>query len=132
MNSIDLAAIDRSDMTLAKLLKDNAGRYGSKKTALRIKALGIWQETSWQEYYEKVAEFSLGLSALGIAKGDTVAIIGHNRPSSLYAIIGAQVAGGVPLCIHHESTSAEVAEYIASFNIKYLLAEDQEQVDKTL
>lgn len=132
MNSIDLAAIDRSDMTLAKLLKDNAGRYGSKKTALRIKALGIWQETSWQEYYEKVAEFSLGLSALGIAKGDTVAIIGHNRPSSLYAIIGAQVAGGVPLCIHHESTSAEVAEYIAGFNIKFLLAEDQEQVDKIL
>ncbi|NVN98610.1 MAG: AMP-binding protein [Geobacteraceae bacterium] len=132
MNSIDLAAIDRSDMTLAKLLKNNAARYGSKKTALRVKALGIWQETSWQEYYEKVVEFSLGLSALGIRKGETVAIIGHNRPSSLYAIIGAQVAGGVPLCIHHESTSAEVAEYIVSFNIKYLFAEDQEQVDKTL
>lgn len=132
MNSMDLAAIDRSDLTLAKLLKENAARYGSKKAALRVKALGIWQETSWQEYYEKVVEFSLGISALGIEKGDTVAIIGHNRPSSLYAIIGTQVAGGVPLCIHNESTSAEVAEFIVRFDIKYLLAEDQEQVDKVL
>lgn len=132
MNIIDLAAIDRSDMTLAKLLKENATRYGNKKAALRVKSLGIWQETSWQEYYEKVVEFSLGISALGIEKGDSVAIIGHNRPSSLYAIIGTQAAGGVPLCIHHESTSTEVAQFISRFNIRYLLAEDQEQVDKIL
>ena len=124
--------VDHPDLTLAKLLKENAGKFGSKKAALRVKGLGIWQETSWQEYYQKAMEFSLGLLSSGLQKGETVAIIGHNRPSSLYAIIGTQVAGGIPVCIHHESTSAEVAAFITKFDVKLVLVEDQEQVDKIL
>lgn len=31
------------------------------RVALREKDLGIWQETTWKEYYEHVKYFSLGL-----------------------------------------------------------------------
>lgn len=121
-----------SDLTLARLLAAKAGQFGNRKAALRVKSHGIWQETSWQKYFEKVREFSLGISMTGLLQGETLAIIGRNRPSSLYAIIGAQVSGGIPVCIHHESTSEEIASYIRKFDLKYILAEDQEQVDKLL
>jgi long-chain acyl-CoA synthetase len=131
MSEGQLPKINQTDLTLAGMLREKAAKYGGKP-ALRIKGLGIWQETSWQDYYARTREFSLALSSLGIQKGDTLAVIGHNRPSSFYAILGTQVAGGIPLCIHHESTSAEVASIITGFNLRYIVAEDQEQVDKIL
>jgi long-chain acyl-CoA synthetase len=118
--------------TFAKLLKRNAQSFGKGKAALRVKSHGIWQETSWQEYYEKVGLFSLGLLSLGIEPGDSVAILSNNRPVSLYALIGTEVAGGVPLALHQDATSTEVCALIRQFNVTYVIAEDQEQVDKIL
>lgn len=132
MKAGNLSTAYQPDLTLAKLLKTNAAKYGSKKAALRVKGLGIWQETSWQEYYDRVREFSLGVLGLGLGEKAALAVIGHNRPSSLYAIVGTQVAGGIPVCIHHESTAAEIASFITRFKLKYILAEDQEQIDKIL
>ncbi|NJD92428.1 MAG: long-chain fatty acid--CoA ligase, partial [Geobacter sp.] len=118
--------------TLAGLLQQNAQRFGEKRTALRVKRLGIWQESSWQEYYQRVKAVALGLSSLGAASGDNVAILCGNSPAALYAMIGAGAAGCAPLCIHRESTAAEVREILVRFGIKFIVAEDQEQVDKVL
>lgn len=132
MNKGKTTAVNPGDATFARLLKKNAESFGKGKAALRVKHLGIWQETSWQEYYENVGLLSLGLLSMGIEKGDSVAIIGNNRPSSLYALIGTGMAGGIPLALHHDATSAEVCALILQFNVKYVIAEDQEQVDKLL
>ena len=132
MNERKPAAANLDEATFARLLKKKALDFGKGKAALRVKHLGIWQETSWQEYYEKVGLFSLGLVSLGIEKGDTVAILSNNRPASLYALIGTEVAGGIPVALHQDATSAEVCAHLQQFNVKYVLAEDQEQVDKLL
>lgn len=122
----------RGEETFARLLKRNAQNFGTGKAALRLKSHGIWQETSWQEYYQNVGLFALGMVALGIEAGDSVAIISTNRPASLYALIGTEVAGGIPLALHHDATSAEVCALIRQFDVSYVIAEDQEQVDKIL
>lgn len=132
MNKGKPAEVSQDESTFAKLLRKNSMSFGSGKAALRVKFLGIWQETSWQEYYEKAGLFSLGLLSLGIEKGDTVAIISNNRPSSLYALIGTEVAGGIPVALHQDATNAEVCSLLLQFNVRYVLAEDQEQVDKIL
>lgn len=118
--------------TLARLLQQNAQHFGDKRTALRVKRLGIWQESTWQEYYQRVKAVALGFSSLGAASGDNVAILCGNSPAALYALIGSGAAGCVPLCIHRESTAAEVSEILGRFQIKFIVAEDQEQVDKIL
>lgn len=132
MSNGKLAIVKPGEDTFAKLLKRNAESFGKGKAALRVKSLGIWQETSWQEYYEKVGLFSLGLLALGIEKNDSVAVISNNRPSSLYAMIATGAAGGIPVALHQDGTSTEVCALILQFNVKYVIAEDQEQVDKIL
>ena len=124
--------INLDEATFAKLLKANAERFGDKKTAIRAKSFGIWQSSSWKQYFENVKYFSLGLTSLGLADRDTVAIIGTNRPASLYAVIGAQAAGGVALCLYQDSLPSELAVLFARFDVKYVVAEDQEQVDKIL
>ncbi|MGE5189876.1 MAG: AMP-binding protein, partial [Gemmatimonadota bacterium] len=118
--------------TFPKLLARNAARYGSRKIAMREKEFGIWQEFNWQEYHEHVRDFSLGLVSLGLAKGDKVAIIGDNRPEWVWAEVAAQAAGAVPLGLYQDSTLKEVAYVIDHSDATFVVAEDQEQVDKIL
>ena len=124
--------INLDETTFVKLLKTNAERYGDRKTALRSKTRGIWQEISWKRYYENVKSFSLGLTCLGVNTDDTVAVIGNNRPASLFTVIGIQAAGGLALCLYQDSTPAELAVLLERFDVRYVVAEDQEQVDKIL
>lgn len=124
--------INLNDTTFPKLLQLNAEKYGAKKVALRQKGLGIWQLCSWQQYHEKVRNLSLALHSLGFGTGDKLAIIGNNRPESLFAEIAAQAAGGIAISFYHEATQLEVAGAIEQFNVSFVIAEDQEQVDKLL
>ena len=118
--------------TFPRLLKSNAAKYGGKRAALRRKGLGIWKQCSWQQYHEQVRDFALGLRSLGFNPGDKLAVIGSNRPESLCAEIAAQAAGGISVSLYQDATPAELADAIKRFDITFVVAEDQEQVDKIL
>jgi long-chain acyl-CoA synthetase len=118
--------------TFPKLLVEQAKKYGTGKIALREKDLGIWQSTTWAAYLEKVKYFSLGLISLGFAPGDKIAIIGDNKPEWVIAELAAQAAGGFGTGIYQDSILKEVAYIINHAEIKFVVAEDQEQVDKFL
>lgn len=118
--------------TLPGLLMKNREKFGGKKIALREKEFGIWQQYSWEEYYEHVKHFSSGLQCLGFRKGDKLAIIGDNRPEWVWAELAAQCAGGIPLGIYQDSILTEVAYVINQSEATMVVAEDQEQCDKIL
>jgi long-chain acyl-CoA synthetase len=118
--------------TFPKLLVRNAEVFGDRKIAMREKEFGIWQEFSWKEYHDHVKYFSLGMVSLGLQAGDKVAIIGDNRPEWVWGEVAAQAAGAVPLGLYQDSTLKEVSYIIDHSDASFVLAEDQEQVDKIL
>ncbi len=118
--------------TLPRLLRSNAAKYGAGKVALREKEFGIWQPYSWQDYFEHVRDFTLGLVVLGLVKGDTISIIGDNRPEWLFAELSAQSAGAIGIGIYQDAILKEVSYIINLAESKFIVAEDQEQVDKVL
>jgi long-chain acyl-CoA synthetase len=118
--------------TLPKLLRFQAGRFEDKKVALREKEFGIWQEFTWKIYFERVKFFALGLLSLGLKRGEKVSIIGDNRPEWVIAELSAQSVGAVPLGIYQDSTLKEVSYVIDHSDSTFVVAEDQEQVDKIL
>lgn len=118
--------------TFPKLLVEQAKKYGHKKIALREKDYGIWQSTTWAEYLDKVKYFSLGLISLGFEPGDKISIIGDNKPEWVIAELAAQSAGGFGVGIYQDSILKEVAYVINHSESKFVIAEDQEQVDKIL
>lgn len=130
MNSVPMH--QNSIDTFPKLLRRNAERFGDRKVAMREKEFGIWQEFTWKEYHEHVKYFSLGLVSLGLARGDKVAIIGDNRPEWVWAEVAAQAAGAVSVGLYQDSTLKEVAYVIDHSDSTFVVAEDQEQVDKIL
>jgi len=128
-----VSAIERlggSD-TFPKLLVRNARTMGAK-VALREKEFGIWQSFTWAEYHDHVRDFALGLVALGMGRGENVAIIGDNRPEWVWSEIAAQAAGGASVGIYQDSNLNEVAYVIDHCDATVVVAEDQEQVDKIL
>lgn len=118
--------------TLPQLLLEKAALFGDAKTALREKEYGIWQSVTWAEYLNHVKYFCLGLVSMGLGPDDTIAIIGDNRPEWIYAELAVQSAGGKSVGIYQDSIVREVAYIITHSEARFLVVEDQEQVDKIL
>jgi len=111
------------------LLARNVKRFGGKP-AYREKEFGIWQSWSWSEVADEIDAFALGLLALGAAVGDHIAIIGRNRPSLYWAMVAAQKAGCVPVPLYQDAAAEEIAYALNHCGARYVIAGDQEQVDK--
>ena len=119
-----------TENTLPKLLKKNADKYGDRKIAMRVKDRGIWQSFTWDDYYENVKYFSLGLISLGMQRGDKISILGENKPEIFWAELAAQAAGGTAVDIYTDCTSPEVKFFVTDSDSTFVVAHDQEQVDK--
>ena len=117
--------------TLPRLLQRNA-RDLARRTAIREKDRGIWQSYTWAEYHAHVRDFSLGLAALGFQRGDRLSVIGDNRPRLYWAQVAAQCLGGVSVPVYQDSIARELAYVWNHADVRMIVAEDQEQVDKVL
>ena len=122
---------EETNLTIPQMFVKRATKHPDK-VALRHKYLGIWRDITWQEYLNNTRYTCLGLAALGLNKGDRVAVIGENRPEWLFADMATMCAGGVTVGIYTTS-SAEQCEYVVGHSMsKIFIAEDEEQVDKAL
>lgn len=118
--------------TLPKLLMRNYERWGDKQVAMRKKDLGMWNEYTWQDCYEKVKYFSLGLTSLGLEYGDKIAILGDNDPEWVWTAFAAQAVGGIPTGIYPDMAPPEVKYITEHSDAKFVVARDQEAVDKVI
>jgi long-chain acyl-CoA synthetase len=115
--------------TFPKLLLEHA-RMRPDRPANREKDYGIWQSWSWAQVAAEVEALACGLSAMGFRRGDKLAIIGDNRPRLYWAIAATQALGGVPVPIYQDSIAEEMAFVLDHAEVRFAVAEDQEQVDK--
>ena len=121
----------QTDLTTARLLKANSEKWPDK-IWMRKKELGFWKNYTWEEGYEKVRYFSLGLIALGFQRGDVLAILGDNDPHWFWAELAAQAAGGAVTGVFSNSSPNEVKYLLQHSDSTFVVAQDQEQVDKLL
>ncbi len=119
------------DLTLPGRLREFA-RSRPDAPALREKQLGIWQQISWQTYYDSCAAVGRMLWHLGIRPGDHISILSDNRPEWLYADIGAQGIQARSAGIYQTNPPDDVAYILNDSNSKIIFCEDQEQVDKAI
>lgn len=117
--------------TVPALLARNARDYANK-AAFREKEYGIWQSWTWSEVAEEVEALALGLLSLGVAPGDHIALMGRNRPYMYWAIYAANAVGAVPVPLYQDAVGEEIAYVLDHCKARFIVAGDQEQVDKVL
>ncbi|MDA3887932.1 MAG: long-chain fatty acid--CoA ligase [Allgaiera sp.] len=117
--------------SIPALLARNARKYPTL-AAYREKEFGIWQSWTWAEAEVQIRAMAMGFLALGMARGDHVAVIGRNRPALYWSMMAAQMCGAVPVPLYQEATGDEMAYVLDHCGARFVVCGDQEQVDKVI
>ena len=117
--------------TFPKILIENATKFADK-AAIREKDFGIWQTWSWSMMRDEIFALANGLAAMRFKRGDKIAIVGRNRPRLYWSMCAAQCLGGIPVPVYQDSVADEIQYVLEHSEVRFVIAEDQEQVDKML
>ena len=94
-------------LTIPGLLLDVVARRQGQ-VALRAKKLGIYQNVSWVDLFDRISRIGRGLLALGVKRGDRVAIVGDPSPEWLLCDFAAQCIGAISYGLYPTSSRDEV------------------------
>ncbi|MDR2824040.1 MAG: long-chain fatty acid--CoA ligase, partial [Prevotellaceae bacterium] len=106
--------IINNDMQILRLfdvLENYVEKFPQQDAALASKVNGQWKKIDIQQYVERTNLLSLGMLALGIERGDRVAIVTGNRPEWNMLDFAVMQIGAVSVPIY-PTISAEDYEHI--------------------
>jgi len=119
------------DTTFPRLLLQHAAQRPAA-AAMREKEYGIWQALTWSDLAHLVEHLAVGLHRAGLGRGEHLVVIGANRPRLYATMLAAQSLGAIPVPLYQDAAAAECAFPINNAEVRFAVAEDQEQVDKLL
>jgi long-chain acyl-CoA synthetase len=127
-------AVNRDELrrTSAPALLCARARNTPDQVAFRSKHLGIYRERTFHDYALLVAQAAQAFAALGVAKGERVAIMGDACEEWLICDLAAQSLGAIVYGIYPTASAAEVEYQTRDGGASFFIAEDQEHVDKIL
>jgi long-subunit acyl-CoA synthetase (AMP-forming) len=91
------------------------------EVALRLPDEGI--EWTWGEYAQRVERAAATLHALGVQRGDTVAILMRNRPEQLVADMAAVHLGAAPFAIYATAAPEQIEYVIGDSGARLLIVD---------
>ncbi len=131
MNAASMNADATTLDTFPKLLLEHA-RVRGDRPSIREKQFGIWQAWTWAEVAEEIKALACGFAAMGLKRGDKIAIVGDNRPRLYWTMTAAQAIGAIPVPVYQDSVAEEMSYVIEHAEVRFAMVEDQEQVDKLI
>ena len=117
--------------TPAKVFRQRC-RTWADQPALRHKQRGLWQSTTWAEYYARARATGLAMQTMGLERGQVVCVLAENRPEWLYVDMGAQCMGLVGNGVYPTSSAGQLQHILMDSGSRMLFVENQEQLDKAL
>ena len=108
-----------SPQTLLEMLSQSAQRF-SRRPALYF----FGKTLSYQECHSLVERFACGLAALGIRKGDRVALCLPNSPQAVIAYFGIMRAGGIVVACNPTYTEHELSHQLRDAGARAIVVLD--------
>jgi long-chain acyl-CoA synthetase len=102
------------------------------RPALMYKSDGTYKGISYSELRSKVETFAFGLSALGIERGDRVAIISENRPEWVVSDQAIVALGAVGVPLYPTMTSKQIEFIFNDAGVKGAIVSNQFQLNKVM
>jgi long-chain acyl-CoA synthetase len=118
--------------TLPQLLRHHYEKFGTSRIAIREKDRGIWKPYTWADYYSLVRRLTLAFLELGLQPDDKVAIIGENKPHVYWFELAALTCRAPVLGIFSDCGPKEIQYFLTHSDSRFVICQDQEQVDKVL
>jgi len=99
---------------------------------MRRKVEGKFEGISTDEFKNQTELFALGLAALGVSRGDKVAIISENRPEWVYSDMGILGIGAIDVPLYPSLTDASVEFILHNSESKCVIVSNKFQLNKIL
>ncbi len=106
--------------TIPEMLAATRARFGTK-VAVQIKIRGEWQTLTFDEKWRQAQDFAAGLVALGLNKGDRVAVMCENGLPWIVSVYGVFLAGAVSVPLYSDLGIAEAEELIDRSGARILI-----------
>jgi long-subunit acyl-CoA synthetase (AMP-forming) len=96
-----------------------------RESEVAVRTLDGSTEWTWGELRERVDALAAGLHALGLRKGDTVALMLSNRPEFHLADLAAMMVGATPFSIYMTYAPNQIAYVVGDAGARILITEQQ-------
>ena len=115
--------------TLNRLFFDAVQKF-DKPDALQVKVGGTYQQISHRTLAERVRRAALGMQALGLKKGDRVAILSENRPEWAIADYACLTSGLTDVPIYPNLPPDQIAYILRDCGATAIFVSTAAQADK--
>ncbi len=114
---------------LVELFEAQARAQGAR-AAVKHKRDGQWRDVSWTEMARRARDVADGLAALGVRRGDRIAIIGETQLEWILADLGILGAGAITVTIYQSNQPAECQYILADSGARFVFCDTDAQVAK--
>nr|WP_221333352.1 fatty acid--CoA ligase FadD11 [Nocardia transvalensis] len=91
--------------------------------AVALRTPGDAATLTWREYARQVRDVAAGLAALGVRRGDTVALMMANRPEFYPLEVGAQHLGAASFSIYNTLPPEQIAHVLTNSGARVVMCE---------
>ncbi|HET7754660.1 MAG TPA: long-chain fatty acid--CoA ligase [Anaeromyxobacteraceae bacterium] len=102
----------------------------SSAMATKQKRAGQWVETTWGELARRTRAVSDGLAALGVRKGDRIAILGETHTEWIIADLGIMGAAAITVPVYQSLKAHDIQYILADSGARFILCDSDVQAAK--
>jgi len=114
---------------LVALFEAQAKARGAR-AAVRHKRGGQWVDVSWTDMARRARDVADGLAALGVSRGDRVAIIGETQLDWIVGDLGILGAGAITVTIYQSNKAHECEFILENSGARFVICDSDAQVAK--
>jgi len=119
--------------TIPQMFLMTTEKFGQEeRPVLQYKAESGYIGISYAELREKVEQFAHGLAAMGLKRGDRVAIVSENRPEWVISDQAIVALGGVDVPLYTTMTAKQNEFVFNNAVVKYVIVSNQFQLNKVM
>jgi long-chain acyl-CoA synthetase len=118
-----------SERTIYQVLRDSVEKHGPRP-ALGYKRGNGYEYFTYSQVWDRVRGFRRGLAALGLKKGDRIALLSENRCEWAITDLAAQSLGVVTVAIYPTLPTQQVQFLVADSAARILIVSDKKQLAK--
>jgi len=107
-------------------------RLSGPMPALYEKRGGAWKKTTWVGFYDDARRVLAGLLALGLVKGDKVAVLGETKRAWAVLDMGAQLGGFVSYGIYPKQPTEQLRYLLEHADAKVVFVDSASELERVI
>ncbi len=113
--------------SLGEMFRLRAKR-SAQSPAMWQKSNGVWDKTTWREFYDEARQALAGLVELGLEQGDKVAILGDTKKTWAVLDMAAQLGGFVSFGIYPKQPPEGIHYLLEHADARLIFVDSQDEL----